>query len=823
MPRQIQGSQRDFSFGEVDVDLKRADDHPARKGGLRQMLNARIHNSGTLSNRSGRRALFPITFACTRIEKVTMSAGNNFKIAFGNARLLIRDNTETVVLNVTTQGNGAALPWTTATLKNAVFTVFGLSIYVTFTGMRPQVLTWDGVVTWTIADYTETIAAGGQKRTTFYRLSPQSVTMKPSATTGAITLAFSSPIVVAGMVGTRMRFCGRQLLLGAVIDASTINATVIEPLPPSQTLTVTGAVGTFNTGDVIEGAVSGAQGILTTTPNQQTISIGSLVGSISVGDAVTGGTSGATGIVTGQIGTAKRIVALSTGTPFVAAEVITGPSGHATIVNVSAATLVVQLLAPSGLVTPFLAAEKIVGPSSSATTTAAVTAAPTAVSVWDEEAMNDFRGYPAACFTDQFRLGFCNFPSIPGGIGWSAINSPFDLYANDASSPDNSIFEIAPGKVQVYYVIPGPESNEFVLCAERIYYIPISPTNPLKPGSVAFQLLSGDGAAQVQPRISQELILYVNAGQNSMMAIGATGAYLRPFNTRNLSDYHSHLFNAITAIAVPTAYGTFNERYAYVLNGDGSITVGKYNPESLLTSLPVIGWGPWSGAATVNWIAAWNADVFFTSAYFGTGVCEVLDDSKYLDCSISVNALPTPFTPSGGKGPLWFIPSQTVTLMDQVTRAMGTYVIDANGFIVPQFNGGEDLTLASLVAGQPWTATIEPFVPDAQPGADMGQRMKMRQFGGSGIVVYFINSTGFLIASLFSGKQTAAAPALGTIMNQRRIPTWDLGDDATKPPLQREWVESWVPSGSSFDPRAAIIKDTPGPLIITEIAVEISL
>jgi hypothetical protein len=56
------------------------------------------------------------------------------------------------------------------------------------------------------------------------------------------------------------------------------------------------------------------------------------------------------------------------------------------------------------------------------------------------------------------------------------------------------MFEIAPGKVQVYYVVPGPESSEFVFCDRRIYYIPISPTNPLKPGSVAFQLLSGDGA-----------------------------------------------------------------------------------------------------------------------------------------------------------------------------------------------------------------------------------------------------------------------------------------------------------------------------------------
>jgi hypothetical protein len=62
----------------------------------------------------------------------------------------------------------------------------------------------------------------------------------------------------------------------------------------------------------------------------------------------------------------------------------------------------------------------------------------------------------------------------------------------------------------------------------------------------------------VQPRLSQEAILYANAGQNSVMAIIATGAYLRPFNTKNLSDFHSHLFKSIQASPrhPPTARST---------------------------------------------------------------------------------------------------------------------------------------------------------------------------------------------------------------------------------------------------------------------------
>jgi hypothetical protein len=72
------------------------------------------------------------------------------------------------------------------------------------------------------------------------------------------------------------------------------------------------------------------------------------------------------------------------------------------------------------------------------------------------------------------------------------------------------------------------------------------------------------------------------------------------------------------------------------------------------------------------------------------GICEILDDTQYLDSALLVNSPPAPFTPPGGKGPLWFIPSQTVTLMDQSTRTLGTYQIDANA----AYNQDDNATLA---------------------------------------------------------------------------------------------------------------------------------
>jgi hypothetical protein len=69
---------------------------------------------------------------------------------------------------------------------------------------------------------------------------------------------------------------------------------------------------------------------------------------------------------------------------------------------------------------------------------------------------------------------------------------------------------------------------------------------------------------------------------------------------------------------------------------------------------------------------------------------------------------------------------------------------------------------------------------------------------------------GYALAKLFSGKLPPTSPALGTIMNIRRVPAWNQSDNSILPPPLRETNEEWRPSG--YDPRVAIIKDTPGPL-----------
>src|SRR6516225_9698194 len=263
----ITGAQIDFSAGELDESVKRAHES-IQKIGARQMSNWRILSSKLLQNRPGRSALF---LASGRVEEVAMPGGSVFFLNFAAGAISVFSSAGSQVFTASTIHRvpldaGFAIPWTLLTLGGIVWTQIGKTIYIAYPDGAPnnvpQVLSWDGVSTWTLAPYVETVLYSGQKRTPFYRISPPNVTLLPSAVTGNINVTFSSAILSAGMVGTRFAYCGRQLTITGVTNATTGTATVNEPLPPGETLSYTTLNGQINVGDIVIGSVTGATGIV---------------------------------------------------------------------------------------------------------------------------------------------------------------------------------------------------------------------------------------------------------------------------------------------------------------------------------------------------------------------------------------------------------------------------------------------------------------------------------------------------------------------------------------------------------------------------------
>jgi hypothetical protein len=816
------------------------------------MLNWRILSSKSLSNRPGRTALFSLEGAVSgRIEEFVMR-GKLFYLGFATGAMGVFDSNGTFLGSITSfffNGVTYPLPWTVATMNRIVWAQIGDFIYITYAdGMPnnvPLVLNYDGSI-FGINAYMESVD-GAQKRTLFYRLSPQGILMQPSATTGNIAITFSGNVLIGGgmMVGTRLQYAGRQLTITRVTSVNNGFATVNEPLPPGQILTLSSPSGAFNIGDEVKGSISGATGIVTTSANSQQL-YGIPNANFNVGDTVTGGTSGATGTII-QVAfygffAPYLFVSLASGPFFVSGETVTDAATAQSFVcgissSSSASTMTVQILpTASGNIISFTTSDQVIGPSASSGISGVSTTAPQPIAIWDDEVMNQFRGYPSSVFADQTRLGFANFPSVPAGIAWSALGQPNDLLIG--ALPSNAIFELAPDNSQVFYVIPGMESSEFVFTDRAIYYIPIGgiQARPLEPGSIQFNKLSDYGVMpNVQPRRAEQSIIYIKAGGVQVGAVQSPGAYYRPYVVDHVSELHSELFipAAPIVIAVPSGPNQFEEQYIYILRSDHIIVVGHYAMRQGLLEpgpegKPAIGWVPWStGGGNTTWISARQADVIFTTDYAPTGgptvsIAERLDAGQYLDGALLVNGLPPDFMPPPGKGPLFNFPgpNSSVFLIDG-GRPMGTYNVDANGFIVPQFIGGENLASPNLVAGQNWNAALELWVPGATPGQSVRQRTIKRRV--SHMAVDVSNSTGFVMVRLFAGPLTPTSPALGDIANIRRVPAYNLGDDATQRPPLREEVQRWRPLGRAFDPRVGILKDTPGPLLIHEVAIEVTV
>jgi len=844
----IINAQRDFSAGEIDETAKRADEVPTLKTGARQMSNWRILSTKAIENRPGRSVQFTLSGApAGRVEEFTM-AGQTFFLGFSGGRLGVLTSTGNLLFLTSTlfaaNGSTVPIPWSNS-VGGIVWAQIQNAIYIAYPdgypNNCPQVLSFDGVSTFTLSAYVEAVD-GAQKRTIFYRLSPQNVTLLPSATTGNINITFSAGALVPSLVGTRLEYAGRQLTITGVSSSTTGTATVNEALPPGQVLTLSTPVGSFNIGDEVKGSISGATGIVTTAANSQQL-FGIPNGNFNVGDNVTGGTSGASGTITQVVfygqHTPYLIVNVPSGPLFVTSETVTDHNTGQTFTSFirgtyTGTTMTVQVLpTETGNIILFTTTDLVVGPSGSSTISAVATTTPQAIAVWDDELMNSARGYPISVFYDQSRLGFTNFPQLPQGIAWSAIGVFNDLMVG--ALPDNAIFELAPDNSQVLYVIAGMESSEFVFTDRAIYYIPISPSFPLEPGSIAFNKLSDFGCLMnVQPRRAEQSIIYIKAGGMQVGAVQSPGAYYRPYVVDHVTEMHNHLFTASPPASIGIPSGPlplqFGELYIYIALANGSLVVGHYAMRQGLIEpgpegKPSIGWVPWNGSGMVAWVAARQTDVIFTSNYEGIGIVEKLDNTQYLDGALFVNNLPPgpTLTPPPGKGPLFYFPgpNSTVFLIDNGTRFMGTYNVDANGFIIPQNIGGENLASPNLVAGQSWLSILEIFMPGAQPGQSVQQRMLRRRISRMAVDVSL--SSGFVMAKAYSGPLGPLLPTYGTTMNSRRIPAYNLGDDATQPAPLREEMQRWRPLGRNFDLRVGVVKDTPGPLLIHEIAIEVTV
>lgn len=349
----------------------------------------------------------------------------------------------------------------------------------------------------------------------------------------------------------------------------------------------------------------------------------SLVGTATVNEVMRSITSkGFTADVTDQFVVGDIIEGATNGARFYVAEVGTPGTDDATLIRLNS----IQSTAGEIFIGPTGSAEQ------SATTT--VTTGP-AITVWDEELFNAYRGYPRSVTVDQNRLIFSDFPGAPEAIAWSASGDPFNFASgsSDDADPTDAIVEFVPKKARVYHVMDG--ADEFVFTDLGIYYVPISESNPLRPGSVGFRRIPGAPASQVRPVSTAQGLVYANAARNRVLAIIGTGQTAQPYLIRPASDLQSHLFNDVTCLAVEEGGGDPPDELVYVVNGDGTVVVGRYQ-----IGKDWAGWVLWEGEGDVRWISVANSAALFSTEYAAGCLIERVNADSYLDAAVDYDAIP---------------------------------------------------------------------------------------------------------------------------------------------------------------------------------------
>lgn len=500
------------------------------------------------------------------------------------------------------------------------------------------------------------------------------------------------------------------------------------------------------------------------------------VSGLQVGDVVEGVSSGARGQVMEIIGATIRVLVEKNWSGFTVDELVAGPRSKMKVTSQGA------------------------GPTVASTQ-------------WAEALVSSFRGWPGAVSKDVQRIIFCKLAQAGAAIVWSSTGTLNDFRVG--AEKEDAIFEFVPENCLVLDVVGG--ADEFVFTDKGNYYVPVSVSNPLIPGSIDFRLISDDPSSDIRPRSTTDGLIFINSARTRVFAIVGTGQTARPYIVEDLSEYHSSLIRSPSSLATSTADVSAPERYLYIGNADGTLAVGRY--QKAPTTRGWVGWVPWDGKGTIEWIASGGDSVVVTAQYetdVGTvRFVEVFDDSLLLDATQAIAA-------RDGGDALELSPGVYLELAAGDPLALGESFsfnwaagtmlsVERNGWYRGDYTVEEDGSLSDVIpvqnvvglnGGFNFEVEVEPFVPHVEGGQARRQRFRPRRIKQIGVTVQrsqALKIADYLVPFYRAGENEEISPALRDEVYRTRLP------------------------GRAFDPRWSLKQELPGALTLLEMTTEVTI
>lgn len=257
--RRTPSLKNNFELGELSP--RYADNPQAIELGAKTLLNTRIRQEGGVDRRPGTKRLYRLP-GKSNLHRYFPTDDDKLLVALTNARLV------SVNLDGTFDAQIASLPWDTGALTG--FEVRDLKIaqrddtlfIVGHRDMKPQLAVRTGG-SWAVSDFAFGTGLGGAIQQPYHRFAAKGVTIQPSGSSGSITVTASAPVFNSGMVGSRIRYIGREIEITAYTSTTQVTGTVRQQFFPTQLLALGAGEGTgFSVGDTVIGDTSGVESIV---------------------------------------------------------------------------------------------------------------------------------------------------------------------------------------------------------------------------------------------------------------------------------------------------------------------------------------------------------------------------------------------------------------------------------------------------------------------------------------------------------------------------------------------------------------------------------
>ncbi len=221
MPRQ-HIVKTSFTSGEISPQLLGRGDLRAYDNGAMTLTNVIIHPTGGVSRRSGFYYVDTIP-GSGRLIDFEFNTQQTYLFALSNLQIdIFRDGLKVATI---------PSPWTETQVTQLTWTQSADTLLITHPDVPPKTISRSSDTQWTISDWDyvldETRNALLQP---YYKYADATVTMTPSAISGAITLTTNTAVFENDHNGLRFRIGGKEVEITNIASPTVANADVIEEL-----------------------------------------------------------------------------------------------------------------------------------------------------------------------------------------------------------------------------------------------------------------------------------------------------------------------------------------------------------------------------------------------------------------------------------------------------------------------------------------------------------------------------------------------------------------------------------------------------------------